>query len=174
MPECHKCPEAEKVQRGDYARRPWSKTPCAKCHWTGDQENHHGRSHISMQAGDESDQTLGSVAAAIMTDANESNSPEETVRLSVMAAEVHIGRGLLYLTDRQREIALLVFHATVEGNVLSSPITQCQIAHRARCTPQNLSTVLREIVSRWPEFASILDYKSRVQMERFIKSGGRK
>jgi hypothetical protein len=127
-----------------------------------------------MQAGDESDQTLAQVAAAIMADATASDDPDDQVRLSVMAAEVHIGRGLLYLTDRQREIALLVFHAAVEGNVLSNPVAQCQVAHRARCTPQNLSTVLREIVSRWPEFISILDYKSRVQMERFIKSGGRK
>lgn len=66
MPECHTCPNC-----GQYDGIPYHLTPCSKCldrplttrekskgvrRWTGDQPAHQGRSHLSLDAGDEQTQ----------------------------------------------------------------------------------------------------------------------
>ena len=171
MPECHKCPLATKVSQGAYSHLPWKKTPCYNCHWTGDQDNHHGMSMVSMEAGaTESGQTLAEVEASIMTELKNSDDPGEQVTLINQAADVRIARGLLSLSKRHREIALAVIDCLADGHIMGDYRTQAEVSRRiGTTTPQAISAALQEIIRAWPDFQAITDRIFDASKQRFIR-----
>jgi hypothetical protein len=176
MPECHKCPHREKVQSGAYAKTPWKKVPCSACYGPNDNPSHHGVSMISMEAGSSNtDQTLAEVEASIMTDMQAEVDDDRKVSLINQAADVRIARGLLSLSNKQRQIALNVFDCLTDGHILSEYRTQAEISRRIGCTsPQAVNAAIAEICRRWPEFEAISNRIFDISKERFILKGGKR
>ena len=151
MPECHMCQHKADIEAGKYACTPWRKTPCAGCHWTGDQANNHGRSHISIDSGADSSQTYGEVEASVSASEISKEmigrSSQEVLDTAADRQRYRraIGAGLLLLTEAERRVVRLL---------VKDPMpTQSQIAKTIGRTPQNVSALLRQVRRKWPAFA---------------------
>jgi hypothetical protein len=176
MPDCHKCPHFSKVQNGYYNNKPWSKTPCGRCPGPSENPSHHGVSMISMEAGSSNtDQTLAEVEASIMTELQYEPEKDRQVSLINQAADVRIARGLLSLTDRQRQIALAVFDCLTDGHIMSDYRTQADVARKiGHTSPQAINAALGEICRRWPEFEAVTSRIFDVTKDRMIRGAGKR
>ena len=144
MPECHKCPHADHLDR--FAHLPYEKTPCYRCHWTGDQINHHGRTHISIDAMDKSaEQSLGMVEAAMQPVSDDTSDARRVALPEDLTGRV-IAAGLQRMTNGQRNIALLF---------LGNPgATGEAIARMIGKTPQLVSATWKVCRRVWRDVAA--------------------